>query len=382
MSIAHTPKTAAELAGLIAEGKPHAFQGLGTKSSLGRPAADLPLVSLAAFSGVVAYEPEELILEVGAATALADIQALLKTKHQHLAFEPPDLSRLLGATHGGSIGGVIACNLSGPRRLSAGAARDHIMGMTAVSGRGEIFKAGARVVKNVTGYDMPKLMAHSYGTLAIMTGIIMKVLPAPEASETMVISGLAVAEAVGAMSLAMQSSCEVSGAAYCDGQVLLRLEGIPASIIYRRDKLAGLFHGQSITIATGTDSQTLWRRVRNVMPLADDMTRDVWRLSVTPSDAPQILATIMAKADTRYFLDWAGGLIWLDLPASLDCGEGLVRGAVTSGHAMLIRAPQAKRQMISVFQPQEPQLAALTARVKHSFDPNGVLNPGRMYEGL
>ncbi len=374
------PKNLTELSDVIKAGSPLSVQGLGTKSGLGRPVQGQP-VSLAAFKGVIAYEPEELILDVGTATPMADIVKLLRSKKQHLAFEPPDYSQLLGSQHAGSIGGIIACNLSGPRRLSAGAARDHVMGFQAVSGRGEIFKAGARVVKNVTGYDLPKLMANSYGTLAVMTSLILKVLPAPETEETLVVEDLDVDLAVEVMSQAMQSSAEICGAAYMNRNVLLRLEGIPASIAYRLEKLSQLLKQLPRSVLAGAQSQAEWSKVRNVLPLADNLERDVWKISTTPSEAPAFVAAVVSKTNARYFLDWAGGLIWLDLPQSFDCGSTLVRGNLKSGHAILVRAPADKRKMVPVFHPQKAGLAALTMRVKSSFDPQSVLNPGRMYEG-
>ena len=210
----YKPTTVKELGQLIAGAKfPFEVIGTGTKHKLGRHTQNPNILDLSKFSGVTAYEPEELILEVGAATKLSEIEKLIHAKNQYLAFEPPDYSKLLGSKHSGTIGGVLACNLSGPRRLKAGAARDHILGLQAVSGRGEIFKAGARVVKNVTGYDVPKLMAGSYGTLAAFTSVIFKVLPRPEFEETLVIRGLDDIAAVNCMSSAMQSSAEVSGAA-------------------------------------------------------------------------------------------------------------------------------------------------------------------------
>ena len=377
------PETEAELAAMIASSPgPFELRGTATKRGLGRPAGAETMLDLSGFSGIHLYEPDELVLEAGAGTLLAEIEKTVAAANQQLAFEPPDLSRLHGSTHAGTLGGLVACNLAGPRRIKVGAVRDHVLGFTGVTGRGDIFKAGARVVKNVTGYDLPKLLTGSYGTLAALTSVTLKVLPKPETEETLVLGGLDDAAAVRAMSLAMQSSCEVSGAAHVPGQgTFLRLEGIAPSIAYRRDKLRALLRG-TISILDAAQSASQWLAIGDVTPLADTPERIVWRISVAPSEAPAVLARIKSKADARYFLDWAGGLIWLDVPPTEDACEPAIRGAITSGHAMLVRAPAAHRSRIDVFQPQPQALAALTARVKASFDPQGRLNPGRMYRNI
>ncbi|MFT3989057.1 FAD-binding protein [Aestuariivirga sp.] len=371
-----TPSTPQELADMIAQATgPFELVGLASKRGLGRPVQAAHTLDLSAFSGIIAYEPEELILEAGPATPMREIDALLKARGQQLAFEPPDLSHLLG-TDCGSLGGVIACNLSGPRRLKAGAARDHILGVSGVTGRGDIVKAGARVVKNVTGYDLPKLITGSYGTLMAMTSVIVKVLPAPETEQSLLIEGLSDAEAVKAMSLAMQSPFEVSAAAHVPGQgTLLRLEGVLPSVNKRREELLAIMPSRTQVIDAEA-SCARWLAIRDVEIFKDP--RQMWRLSVTPSEAPAIVAGIAAKADARWFYDWAGGLIWLDLPSTEDAHAALVRGALTSGHATLVRAEPGIRANVDVFQPQAPALSALAARVKASFDPQGLLNPGRM----
>jgi len=246
-----------------------------------------------------------------------------------------------------------------------------------------MFKAGGRVVKNVTGFDISKLMAGSYGTLAAMTGITMKVLPAAETEETLVLSGLDDARAITVMSLALQSSCEVSGAAHIPGNpalTFLRLEGVRPSVFYRRDKLALLLKDFAACDVLALDkSRVQWLAIRDVHPLADEQQRHVWRLSVAPSLGFATVAKISAGIDARYYYDWAGGLIWLSLPASADASVDIVRGSFQEGHATLMRAPEDVRARVEVFQPQGEALAALTARVKNSFDPAGAFNFGRMY---
>ncbi|MGQ0485218.1 MAG: glycolate oxidase subunit GlcE [Hyphomicrobiales bacterium] len=375
------PATEAELCEAIADaaasGRPLELIGTGSKRGFGRPMQTAATLDLSGFSGVQLYEPEELIVEAGAGTPLAEIEKAVAARGQQLAFEPPG---------GGTIGGTISCNLSGPRRIKAGAARDHVLGMRGVTGRGDIFKAGARVMKNVTGYDLPKLLTGSYGTLAALTSVTIKVLPKPETEETLAISGLDEMSAVRAMSLALQSPCEVSGAAHLPGappMTLLRLEGIAPSVAYRRDKLASLLKEFG---AAGTlpekQSKKQWRAIRDVSPLAARPGRCLWRISVAPSDGPRVTQKISASADARWFYDWGGGLVWLDVPSTDDAAEAVVRGAVVPGHATLIRAPDPVRAAVPVFQPQETALAALTRRVKQAFDPAQILNPGRMYRGV
>ncbi len=376
----HKPTTEIELAQLVAEAsQPFEIIGTGTKRGLGRPLHDLNILDLAKFSTINAYEPEELILDVGAGAKLSAIEKLISAQGQYLAFEPPDYSTLLGSKHSGTMGGLLACNLSGPRRIKMGAARDHVLGLNAVSGRGEIFKAGARVVKNVTGYDVPKLMAGSYGTLTAFTSVIFKVLPRPETEETLMVVGLDDHAAVSAMSLAMQSSAEVSGAAHIPNLgTFLRLEGIAPSVTYRRDTLVRLLGGK-IDILKNRDSQIQWKNIRDVMPLADGPERMVWKISVTPAMAPAVIAKLKSQFEFRYYFDWAGGLIWLDVATEESTR---IRAAIGSGHATLMRAPDQMRSTLDIFQPQEAALAALSARVKTSFDPRALFNPGRMYKGV
>ncbi len=377
------PATETELSDMIAAAQaPLEIIGSGTKRHLGHPVQAAATLDMSAFSGVIAYEPEELILDVGAATPLAEIERMLGQRGQQLAFEPPDWSALLGAQGSGTVGGLVACNLSGPRRLKAGAVRDHILGIHGVTGAGNVFKAGARVVKNVTGYDMPKLLTGSYGTLAALTSVILKVLPAPETEETVVLTGLDDAQAVEAMSLAMQSACEVSAAAYVPGEaVYLRLEGIAPSVAYRRDQLGKVLN-RGIEVMAAKSSIAKWRDIRDGAMFADNSRHPLWRISVAPSDAPGMIRVLKDKLDIRYLFDWAGGLVWLEVPPSDDAAAALVRSSFASGHATLIRAPEATRAAVEVFQPQAPALAALSGRVKDAFDPRHILNPGRMYRGI
>lgn len=407
------PRDAKEVEGAIAwalgEGKSLEIVGRGSKRALGRPAQTDATLDLSALSGVSLYEPEELVLSAKAGTPIAAIEALTASRGQALAFEPIDLGPLLGGAPGdGTIGGVLAANLAGPRRIKAGAARDHFLGFSAVSGRGETFKSGGRVVKNVTGYDLSKLMAGSFGTLAAMTEVTIKTLPLAETEATVLVLGLDDARAVAAMAAAMGSSCEVSGAAHLPEPVALRasdnvpvghavtalrLEGVAPSVAHRREALAELMKPfGALSGLAATQSRALWRAVRDAIPFAaasspDDAgaaERPVWRISTAPAKGADLTALIAARTNAEFFYDWAGGLVWAALPPADDAGAAIVRPALAQcgGHATLIRAPAAVRAAVAVFEPQAGPLAALTRRVKESFDPNRVLNPGRMWAGV
>ena len=386
MTPSYKPRTVQELADYVAIGAKLEIVGSGTKRGLGRPLQAETALDMSGFTGISLYEPEELVLEAGAGTRLSDIEKALAEHNQQLAFEPPDYSKLLGVKHNGTLGGLMACGLSGPRRIKAGAARDHILGIAGVSGRGEIFKAGGRVVKNVTGFDVAKLMTGSYGTLAALTSITVKVLPAAATEETLVFNGLSDAKAMQAMSLAMQSACDVSGAAHLPGkpaQTLFRLEGIQPSVVYRRQKLAShlKIFGASDYLSE-KESSSEWKAIRDVERLSADDTRFVWKLSVTPSKAAETVARISKQLDVQYFYDWAGGLVWLGVPRSNQAYAYIIRNCVEDGHATLFRAEEDVRERIEVFEPQLPALSALTKRVKASFDPHGVFNHGRMYKDI
>ena len=383
----------------LGAGKTLALQGHGSKAALGRPAQSDLTLDLSALAGVTLYEPEELVLSARAGTPIADIAALLASRGQELAFEPLDHAALLGGEAGrGTLAGTVAVNAAGPRRIKAGAARDHVLGVNAVSGRGETFKTGGRVVKNVTGYDLCKVLAGSWGTLAVMTEITVKVLPRAETEDTLLVRGEDEAAAAGTMAKAMGSSCEVSGAAHVPAALAgridpalagravtaLRLEGVAPSVAHRRELLETLLRDRGPLERLGEGrSRALWTALRDVAPLAGG-DRVVWRLSTAPMHGHRMAAAIAAETDAERFYDWAGGLLWLALPPGDDAGAALVRRhlAAFGGHATLVRAPAAVRAAVDVFEPQPEPVAALTRRLKDGFDPQRVLEPGRMYAGV
>lgn len=384
------------IASAAAGGRRLELIGRGSKRELGRAAQADATLDLSVISGITLYEPEELVLSARAATPIAEIEKALEEKKQELAFEPMDYGPLLSKAPGtGTIGGAISAGLSGPRRIKAGAARDFMLGVSAVSGRGEIFKAGGRVVKNVTGYDLPRLLAGSWGTLAALTDVTLKVLPRAEDCATVLVFGLSDVRANEAMSAAMGSSCEVSAAAHLPkvsadrvpelnaaGKAVtaLRLEGISQSVAYRKGKLEELLRPfGDLGSLDAVESRALWKNIRDVTPFAGRSGRAVWKISTTPSFAPVIAAGIHAASGADYFYDWAGGLLWLEMPGDKPEEDAVRAGLAGRGHATLIRASAAARASADVFEPLDRVRAAISQRLKASFDPKGVLNPGRIY---
>ncbi len=400
------PANAAEtrdvVAWAMAEEQPLELVGGGSKRPLGRPLQVAHVLDLSRLSGILDYEPAELVLTAHAATPLEEIEATLAASGQRLAFEPPDWRRLLGTENRRqTIGGVLACNLAGPRRIVAGAARDHFLGFQGVNGRGELFKAGGRVVKNVTGYDLCKLLAGSHGTLAALTEISVKVLPRPDVTRTLLLCGLDDDAAIRAMAAALNSPHEVSGAAHLPAATTprsgvpeivalgraataLRLEGPEPSVAYRLNALRQEFSETSVETLADAPSQALWREVGDATPLCSPEFA-VWRVSVAPASGALVAAAVAARIECVAFYDWGGGLLWLAVAGQGDCGAAAVRAAVAGqggGHATLLRAPETARAAQPVFETLAAPLAALSARVKASFDPRGVLNPGRIHAGL
>ncbi len=381
----------------VAEETPLEVAGAGSKRGLGRP-GNLPAqLELDRLAGITDYAPAELALSARAGTPVADIAAALAAENQHLAFEPPDLGPIFGRPAGAAtIGGAIACNLSGSRRVKAGAARDHFLGARAVNGRGESFKTGGKVVKNVSGYDLCKLLAGSYGTLGVLTDITLKVLPAPEKIRTVLAYGLGSDDGVAALGTAARSPLEPSALAHLPADAAarssverirdaaaavtaVRVEGPEASVLDRCARLRDLLgeHGETEELHRH-NSVRLWREIGAAALLGDLGDHAIWRLSLAPAQA----ATVAAACGGVHYFDWAGGLVWLAVSLEGDAGAAAIRRAVAGhGHATLIRAPDAVRARVPVFQPQPVPLAALSARVKRQFDPAGVLNPGRMVAG-
>jgi glycolate oxidase FAD binding subunit len=377
-----------------ADSAPLHIVGNGSKAALGRHAPSERVLSMRAMSGVTLYEPEELVLSARAGTPLREIETLLDAHGQQLAFEPMDYGPLLGvAPDEATIGGVVAVNAAGPRRIKSGAARDHLLGFRCVTGRGDIVKSGGRVMKNVTGFDLSKLVAGSYGTLAALIEVTFKVLPRPETEETLLVVGLGEPESLAVLRLASGTACEVSSYAMLPqgasplglrvNAAALRLEGPPISVVARRDDLCAALacSGASFERLAEAPSRAFWRDLRDAAPLAAHEGQ-VWRVSVAPTDGFSVVDALRrAEAPlVAHYYDWAGGLLWLCVEAAPGAHAASLRAIVDAlgGHATLIRASEDVRACVNVFHPRPAPLAALTKRVKESFDPAHILERGRL----
>jgi len=387
----------------IAAEQPLEIIGHGSKRQIGQLMATNAVLDLAGLNAVKSYEPNELIVTVEAGAPLADVMSLIDSKNQQFAFEPADTAALLGTPLLGTIGGMIASGLAGPRRIRAGGARDHLLGAHAVSGFGESFKTGGKVVKNVTGYDLCKLLAGSWGTLAVMTEVTLKVMPRPEAERTLVLRGLDDIAANRVMTEALTSPFDVTGAAHVPASALraevsgldglgspreaitlLRLEGILASAVHRAKALAaGLAGSGTVEIVEDAASLAAWSAVRDVLPFAASGplgARPVWRIVCPPATGGALGLGLARETGGEVVYDWGGGLIWAALPPKADAQAVLVRRrtAAAGGHATLVRASDAARREVDVFPPQAGGVAALSERLRTSFDPKHILNRGRM----
>jgi glycolate oxidase FAD binding subunit len=375
------------------------IRGSGTKAAIGRPVEAEAIVSTRAMRGVSLYEPTEMVMSARAGTMLAQIENDLADRRQMLAFEPVDLAPICGGDpREATIAAVFAVNMSGSRRISAGAARDHLLGVRAVNGRGEIFKSGGRVMKNVTGVDLCRGLTGSWGTLAVMSEVTFKVMPVPEETGTLVLLGLPDEFAIEVLCAAMGTPYEVSGAVHLQpslvarlwhdglrqqGQAVtaLRLENFPKSVAYRKEQLKHQLKAYGeIHELEHDNSLSFWGELRRLSVL-QDTTSHLWRISTHPSAGPKVVAAISAYMECRAFYDWAGGLIWAEVLPTTDAGAADVRRVIAThgGHATLMRAEPEVRSAVEVFQPLEAGLDRLSRKLKSAFDPAGILNPGRMY---
>ncbi|SIS64297.1 FAD-binding protein [Phaeovulum vinaykumarii] len=376
------PTTEDELAEAIATARgPLAIRGGGTRP-VGVPTAGAQVLDTTGLAGVTLYEPAALTLVVRAGTPLSEVTALLAAEGQRLPFEPPDWGAALGAPGGSRIGGVVAANASGPARVALGACRDALIGVRFVDGTGTIVKNGGRVMKNVTGYDLAKLMAGSWGTLGVLSEVAFKLLPAAPETATLVLPGLGAEAAVPVLSRALGAPLGVTGAGWMPGTgALLRLEGRGAGLAERLAAARALFPDHALDLAP--DPVAPWRALASLAPLAA-LPGDLWRISCRPSEAPAILARLglsrlglarpgLAAGPAQaapVLLDWGGGLIWARLPEGCDARA---LAAPFAGHAtrFLPAGPGA-------FAPEPAPVAALSCGLRARFDPQGRLNPGRM----
>src|SRR5579871_3859926 len=375
---------------------------------VGQPMATNAVLDLSALNAVKSYEPHELIITVEAGAPLSDVKSLIDSKGQHFAFEPMETAPLLGTpAAAGTIGGMIGAGLAGPRRIQAGGVRDHLLGAHAVSGFGDSFKAGGRVVKNVTGYDLSKLLTASWGTLAVMTEVTLKVMPKPESERTLVLRGLDDGAANRAMTAALASPFDVSAAAHVPRSslreggtglerlgsprtavTLIRLEGTVASTSHRASALTKLIEAfGTAEIVEDELSINAWEMLRDVVPFAAPGPLGawpVWRIVCPPAAGSALGERLARESGGDVLYDWGGGLIWAAIPPKPEAQAALVRqrAAAAGGHAMLLRASGEVRRQVDVFQPAAAGVAALNERVRQSFDPKGILNRGRMSRGI
>jgi glycolate oxidase FAD binding subunit len=381
---------------------PLEVMGAGSKQTVGRPMQTAASVSSRAMRGITLYEPTEMVMAARTGTPLSQVETALAERGQMLAFEPVDYGPMLGGEASqASIGGVFAANVSGARRVAIGAARDHLLGIRGVNGRGEIFKSGGRVMKNVTGYDLCRGLSGSWGTLAVLSEVTFKVLPSPEDMATLLLIGLPDDIAVEVLCTAMASPFEVTGAVHLQaplaarlehpdlkglGEAItaLRLENFAKSVAYRRGRLQDLLKVYGDIHELERDASRLfWGELRRLSVLRG--IAPVWRISTRPTAGPKVVAAISAYMECRAFYDWSGGLVWAEVLPTTDAGAADVRRVIAThggGHATLVRAAVQVRADVEVFQPLEAGPAKLSRRLKAAFDPSGILNPGRMYAGV
>jgi glycolate oxidase FAD binding subunit len=400
------PATEWELQRLLADASknnlPVEVAGAGSKRDIGRPTNSAALLTTNSLTGIRLYEPTELVMSARGGTPLARVEANLASQGQILAFEPVDLAPVIGYEPGhATIGSVFATNISGSRRIMSGAARDHLLGVSAVTGHGTPFRSGGRVMKNVTGLDLSRTIAGSWGTLAVMTEVTFKVMPRPEETATLILLGLEDGIAIEALTAATTTPFEVSGAAHLQEALAarlwheglkaerravtaIRIENFAASVAYRVERLKDeLKPFGDVYVLNNESSLAFWDELRQ-LSILQGTSAPLWRISTSPKAGPKVVAAISTFMTCHAWYDWAGGLVWAEVLPTSDAGAADIRRVIAThgGHATLIRAEPAVRAAIDVFQPLEPGLKRLTARLKSVFDPAHILNRGRMHADL
>ena len=388
----------------ITTGTPMGIVGNGSKIALGRSTNLDVTLNLSRLTGIKNYEPSELILTANPGTTLKEVTAHLSDYGQELAFEPPDYGPFFGQKPDtATLGGAIACNLSGPRRIRAGAARDHFLGMEAINGRAELFKAGGKVVKNVTGYDLCKLVAGSYGTLALLTEATVKVLPKAEKIRTVLVSALTHKTALSVFQKILSGPNEPSGLAHLPADIAkrskvdlvsntglpvtaIRIEGPTPSVIQRtKDLMTTLAEYGDVEELHAHRSRMLWKEIGDLSPFVENQTSTIWRIIVPPSQAGLVIDNLSDMFEISWYFDWAGGLLWVEsydgYPYDVHTG---IRDCVAkvSGQSTLIRGSSTLRASVEVFEPLPKPIFQLNYRVKQAFDPNAIFNPARVYAGI
>ena len=384
-----TPTSESALKNIILDAN-HYDRGLrivsgGTRNQIGNIGGVATALNISGLTGITRYAPDSLTLEAKAGTPIKEIEAALDEKNQILAFEPMDHRCLLGTEGEPSIGGVVACNISGPRRFLSGACRDFLLGVRFVDGQGRIINNGGRVMKNVTGLDLTKLTCGAYGTLGVISTVALKVMPRPERAVTLCYNEVTAAQAVQLFCHALTSPFEVSGAAWLNATAMVRLEGLRDQVGDRLDRLQQLLRispGAVLDKATILEEDAhygLWQKIRDVHEFShSDAT--VWKLAIKATDAPSLVSDAQSQLGARALLDHGGALVWLAVPSDSPDQAATIRNLIPSGmgHATLVRGHANLRRQVSVFHPQNPRLTKISAQLRRQFDPKGLLNPGLM----
>jgi len=379
---------------------PLEISGLGSKKKIGRNFQSQKTLELSDYSGIIKYEPEELYIKVKSGTPIKEIKNELDKKNQQLAFEPTDFGSVFeGTNNEGSIGGVLSCNFSGPRRFKVGSARDHILGFKGVNGKGEIIKSGGTVVKNVTGYDLCKLITGSFGTLSIFTEISVKVLPKADLTKTLVIENPHLKKGLEYLNTALGSSTDPSGGVFypdyfrshfifndltTEGPITaIRIEGSKLSVDERINQLLKEFNIRSkeVSILDPTQSNIFWENTR-CLKVFTNLKSNLIKVTVPASETFNLINKFKPY-DVKYFIDWGGNLIWLQID-ELDLNKlEEIRSLVKNvgGYLTIIKVEDSLKASIDIFTIDDVKYK-ISEKIKKSFDPKRILNPGKMYTGI
>ena len=382
--------------------------GSGSKRKIGKTLQCAKTLNLSKLNGIIEYLPEELYIKVKAGTSIKAIEQELKKNNQQLVFEPIDFGYFLnGESDYGTAAGQVACNISGSRRFKVGSVRDHVLGFRGVNGRGEIIKSGGVVVKNVTGYDLSKLICGSYGTLVALTEITFKVLPLPEESKTLVINNQKIEKAVHFLDKSISSSNDISGAVFFPDRPMIsgssmnientfklndlkqegsitaiRIEGSKNSIDHRIENLINELQitNLNVSILEVHQSEVFWNKVK-ALEFFSNSKNSIIRIVIPPSECVNLIYQFSSKF--KYYLDWGGALMWLEVfELSEEMFESIRKKVVKrGGYVTMIKNSNYLPYVEDVFTISSERFN-ISQNIKKSFDPKRILNPGKMYTGI
>ncbi len=379
---------------------PLEINGLKSKYKIGRNFQSEKTLDLSNYSGIIEYKPEELYIKVKAGTPIKEIVEHLDKNNQQLAFEPNDFGYLFtGESNSGSIGGVVSCNFAGSRRFKVGSVRDHVLGFQGLNGKGETIKSGGTVVKNVTGYDLCKLLSGSFGTLSILTELSIKVLPKPETSKTLVIKNPHLKKALGYLGKSLSSSTDPSGGVFYPdyfgknfilndlnhegGLTALRIEGPANSVDQRIDRLSkelGLL-SHEVSILDTEQSKIFWNRTKN-LEVFKNLKSNLLRIVAPISETLQIIQKLKSN-DVSYFIDWGGSLVWMAFNEINSKILNEIKQIMKKhyGYCTIIKIEEDLKASADIFT-IDPIKYKISEKLKRSFDPKRIFNPGKMYTGV